>query len=194
LTESLLKVGLIGEGHKPEPLTESQIAIDRLIAEGDAIAVDGATFTVLETPGHSDCSLSFHEPDRGILVISDATGFYVPEGYWWPCYFVDYGCYVSSIERLAGLRAKVLCLSHNGAVKGADAVRAYFDDALAATRAYHQRIVDEAKAGKGVREIAGALGAEVHARAGLLPVDFFQKNCALLVKASLAHEGIGEGG
>lgn len=191
LTDSLLKAGLITDAHRPEPLTEAQIAVDEIIGEGDTIAVDdGVAFTVLETPGHSDCSLSFHEPRQGILVISDATGFYMPPDDWWPCYFVDYGCYLSSIERLAALRAEVLCLSHNTAITGKDDVRAYFDKAIAATRAYHDRIVAEAKAGKGIREIAGQLGAEVHAKAGLLPVDFFQKNCALLVKQSLVHEGI----
>ena len=33
---------------------------------------------VLHTPGHSDGSLSFHEPDRSILLVSDATGYYMP--------------------------------------------------------------------------------------------------------------------
>ena len=190
LTEALAQAGLIGDQHRPEPLTEAQIAVDRVIEEGDRITVDGMSFVVLETPGHSDCSLSFHEPLQKILVISDATGFYVPPDYWWPCYFVDYGCYLSSIERLAALDAEVLCLSHNGAITGAADVKAYFGGAIAATRAYHQRIIAEARAGKGVRDIAGRLGAEIHQRTGLLPLDFFQKNCALLVKRSLEHEGI----
>ena len=191
LTESLLKAGLIADAHRPQPLTEEQIAVDRVIGEGDAIAVDAdVAFTVLETPGHSDCSLSFHEPEQKILIISDATGFHIPGDYWWPCYFTDYGTYLSSIERLAALGAEVLCLSHNAVITGADDVRAYFARATAATEAYHARIVAEARAGEGVREIAGRLGAEVHERAGLLPLGFFQKSCAVLVKQSLAHEGI----
>ena len=95
------------------------------------------------------------------------------------------------MKRLAGLPAEVLCLSHNAAVKGADDVRAYFEQAIAATQAYHARIVAEAKAGRPVRQIAEQLGAEVHARTQLMPLEFFQKNCGLLVKLSLRHEGIG---
>ena len=191
LTESLLKAGLISDAHRPQPLAEEQIAVDRVIGEGDTIAVAaGRSFSVLETPGHSDCSLSFHEAVEQILVISDATGYYVPDGYWWPCYFTGYGTYLSSIERLAALRAHVLCLSHNAVIKGAADVAAYFDGAIAATMAYHQRIVEQARAGKGVREIAEGLGAEVYERVQLLPLVFFQKNCSLLVKQSLAHEGI----
>jgi glyoxylase-like metal-dependent hydrolase (beta-lactamase superfamily II) len=205
LTESLRTAGLIADRHRPQPLASPQIAVDRVLQEGDAVAVAaGVAFEVLETPGHSECSLSFHEPRARILVISDATGYYVPasadasagrpEGCWWPNYFVGYAPYLRSIERLAGLGAEVLCLSHNGAVTGAGDVAAYLRGALAATRAYHERIVAEARAGKSAREIAEALGAEVHAKTQLLPLDFFQKNCAFLVTQSLRHEGMEQEG
>jgi glyoxylase-like metal-dependent hydrolase (beta-lactamase superfamily II) len=191
LTGSLLQAGWIGEEHRPPPLTARQIAVDRTVKEGDAIAVGGKAFRVMETPGHSDCSLSFYEPDERILLISDATGYYLPGlNAWWPNYFADYGAYLRSIRRLAGMEAELLCLSHNGAVRGADDVRTYFAAALEATEAYHRRIVEETRGGKPVRQLAEELGREAHERSPLLPVDFFQKNCAILVKQSLKHEGI----
>ncbi len=191
LTQSLLQAGLIAERHRPQPLAAPQIPVDRLLKEGDAVAVGGGVaFQVLETPGHSDGDLSFFEPAEKVLVLSDATGYYIPEGYWWPNYFGDYATYLRSMERLAGLGANLLCLSHNGVIAGADDAAAYLRGAIAATVAYHQRIVADARGGKNPREIAEALGAEVHAKTQLLPLDFFQKNCALLVKQSLEHEGI----
>ena len=192
LSSSLLKAGLITDAHRPQPFTEKQIAVDRAIKEGDTIVVGERTFfDVLQTPGHSDCSLSFHDPRHHILIISDATGYYMPEhNFWWPNYFSDYAAYVKSMERLAGMGAEILCLSHNGVLQGADDVKAYFSGAIAATKKYHERIVAEAKAGKPVREIAEALGAEIYQKTQLLPLDFFQKNCGVLVKQSLRHEGI----
>ena len=191
LTDSLIKAGLITDQHRPKPLAEKQITVDRVIKEGDTIEIDGVSFNVLESPGHSQCSLSFHEPGDGILIMSDATGYYMPEhNCWWPCYFVDYGGYLDSIRRLAELNADVLCLSHNGAIKGADDVKSYFSGAISATEQYHRRIIDEREAGKSVRQIAEELGGEVHQKTQLLPVDFFQKNCGLLVKQSLRHEGM----
>jgi glyoxylase-like metal-dependent hydrolase (beta-lactamase superfamily II) len=155
----------------------------------------GAAFQVVETPGHSECSLSFYEPSDRLLVISDAAGYYLPEhGHWWPNYFTGYAAYVNSLARLAKLGARVLCLSHNGAIRGTSAVTACFRDALAATRAYHERIVADARAGKAPQQTAAELGAEIHERTPLLPLDFFQKNCAVLVKQSLAHEGIEQKG
>ncbi|MDD4267623.1 MAG: MBL fold metallo-hydrolase [Pirellulales bacterium] len=190
LTGAMLKAGRITEQQRPEALKEMKIGVDRLLQEGDKIEVGGLAFNVLETPGHSECSLSFHQPDRGILIISDATGYYMPQpGQWWPNYFSGYGPYLASIERLAALDAEILCLSHNGAVLGGPSVGDYFDGVLAATRAYHARIIAETRAGKSIRDLAGELGEEIHAIAPLMPLDFFQKNCGLLVKQSLKHEG-----
>ena len=135
LTGALMKAGVIKEEHRPKPFSDRQIAVDRTLKDGDEVAVDsGAGFGVLETPGHSDCSLSFYEPRRKILLISDASGYYLPEhDYWWPNYFTDYGAYLGSMRRLAALDAEILCLSHNAVVKGADDVASYFTGAISAT-------------------------------------------------------------
>jgi glyoxylase-like metal-dependent hydrolase (beta-lactamase superfamily II) len=192
LTSSLLAAGRITEQHRRPPIAEPRIAVDRVLREGDLVtAEEGVVFQVLATPGHSDCSLSFFEPQLRILIISDVTGYYLPEqDCWWPNYFSDYAANVASIERLAALEAEVLCLSHNAAIRGTEAVAAYFRDALAATRAYHERIVAEARSGKPAQAIAEMLGAEVYQKTQLLPLDFFQKNCGLLVKSSLRQAGI----
>jgi len=191
LTGALLKAGAIGEQHKAEPLTEKTIAVDRIIKEGDTIEVDGLKFQVLETPGHSDCSLSFYEPAARVLLVSDASGYYLPaHDYWWPNYFGNYATYMASMRRLAGFDCEVLCLSHNAAIRGAGDVQTYFRRAIEATEQYHERILAEARAGKGVRQIAEELGSEVYQMTQLLPLDFFQKNCGLLVKHSLKHAGV----
>lgn len=192
LAGSLVRAGLVPDGGPPEPLAENRIAVEHVLRDGDSLTVDdGVAFRVLATPGHSDCLLSFHEPAAKVLIISDATGYYAPQlDYVWPNYFTDYGAYVGSIERLAELQAEVLCLSHNAVIRGAEDIATYFDFVLTVTKAYHARIVGEAQAGKAVREIAAALGAEVYEKTPLMPLDFFQKNCALLVKQSLRHAGL----
>ena len=188
LTEELIKAGSITEKHRPQPLTEKQIAVDKILADGDTLTVGRRKFDVLATPGHSDCSLSFHESATRLLIISDATGYYIPDsGYFWPNYFADYGAYLESIRRLATLDAEIVCLSHNAAVKGAQAVKAYLEAAAASTEAYHERIVTEIGAGKSPDEIARQLSIEVHEKTQLLGVEFFQKNCELLVKQSATY-------
>ena len=194
LTAALTKAGTITEEYHPKPLDQMAIPVDRIIKQGDQIAVDGVSFDVLETPGHSDCSLSFFEPTGKILIIADATGYYVPDQhYWWPNYFTGYGAYLGSIERLAALDAEVLCLCHNAVITGAEEITSYFDDAIAATKACHEQILADRESGKSVREIAERIGTEVYEKTPLMPVEFFQKNSGLLVKQSLRFAGVDEG-
>ena len=191
LTEALIKAGSITEQHRPQPLTENRIPVDQTLSEGDIVTVGDLKFTCLATPGHSDDSQSFHEPNRGILIIADATGFYLPESeYFWPNYFSDYEAYVGSIRRLAALNAEILCLGHNAVIKGGEAVKAYFAAAIDATDTWHQRIVEAAEGqDKDPGMIAADLGAEVYAQTQLLSLDFFQKNCELLAKQSVKYAG-----
>jgi glyoxylase-like metal-dependent hydrolase (beta-lactamase superfamily II) len=192
LTQWLLSQGAITEQQRPTPLAEFKIPVDATIKEGDTVTVGDLRFGVLATPGHSECQLAFYEPKAGLLIASDATGFFMPEydQTWWPNYFTDYGQYMNSIRKLAALDARVLCLSHNAVVTGAEAVKSYFARVIAATEAYHQRIVAAVKSGTPVKTLAEQLGAEAHARGGRLALDFFQKSCASLIKLSLKHEGI----
>jgi len=191
LTDVLRKAGVVALDAAITALAENRIAVDRTVRDGDTLLIGQREWTVLETPGHSDCSISLHEPAAGVLIISDATGYLFPAGdAWWPNYFSSYTAYVRSIERLAGLDAEIVCLSHNGAIRGREAVRSYFAGALDATRQYHERIVTETKAGKPARQIAEELGAEIHRQTPVLPLDFFQKNCSLMVRQSLKHEGL----
>lgn len=192
LTGALSAAGLIDAEHKRPPMTDKLIPIDRVLNDGDVVQVDdGIEYCVMATPGHSECSLSFHEPKDNVLIISDATGYYLPDAsWWWPNYFTNYGAYLASIERLAEVGAEVVCLSHNAVIRGKEDVAAYFEGAIASTKAFHERIINETRSGKSVREIAETLGAEVHEKSPLMPVDFFQKNCGLLAKLSLRHEGM----
>ena len=186
-TSVRVAAGTINESHTPEPLSVMKIPVDTVLGEGQTIG----PFTAIETHGHSDCGLSFHDPSAGVLVVSDATPYYFVEaGIYWPCYFTSYRRYMGSMRRLESLDAEVLCLGHSTAVTGTADIRAFFDGAIAATEAYHTRIVEEIGSGRDPRELANQLGEEIYARTQLLPVDFFQKNCALLVQQSMKHAGL----
>jgi len=149
---ALEEAGEFSPEHRRPPLGEMQISVDETLKDGDTIETGGVTLTVLQTPGHSDCSLSFHDAEFGSLIISDASGYYLPEpGFWWPNYFSDYGAYLDSLKRLRELNAETLCLSHNAAIRGSAQVKQYFDGAIQATEDDHAFIVEQTQEGKSVR-------------------------------------------
>lgn len=191
LTGALIALGSINESHRPEPLAEMRISVDTTIGNGDTV---GGGFNVIETHGHSDCGLSFHDATAGVLVVSDATPYYFTDAdLYWPCYFTNYSAYMGSMRRLESLDAEVLCLGHSTAIKGTADIRAFFDAAIEATETYHRRIVEEIGGGRNAEELANQLGEEIYAKTQLLPVQFFQKNCALLVQQSIKHAGLSAG-
>ncbi|MCP4377461.1 MAG: MBL fold metallo-hydrolase [bacterium] len=190
ITDSLLESGAIRIEHKPEPLDEMQIPVDCYQADGDILVIGDIEYNVLFTPGHSDCSLCFHNPSDGTLIVSDATGHFLPEGFWWPNYLSHYGEYLDSIKRLASLNASLLCLGHNAIITGVESVRTYFHDAMHAAELYHHRIIGELKSGKSVDEIANQLATEIHTKMKLMPLDFFQKSSRVLVKRTMEYEDI----
>ena len=101
LTASLARSGAIREGDRPATSAAGPMSVDRIVQEGDRIEIEDIVWDVLATPGHSECSISLYQARGGVLVISDATGYYLPQhGTWWPNYFGDYGAYVASMERL----------------------------------------------------------------------------------------------
>lgn len=85
--------------------------IDQTVKEGDIIKTGEFKFKVLETPGHTDGSISLYEEKRKILFTGDAWFGKNYQGRW---------CYPSgsktdskkTLERLKKLKIKILCPGH----------------------------------------------------------------------------------
>ena len=94
LTSFLARSGALDAPASPPSSAAGSMAVDRVIQDGDTIEVEESVWTVLATPGHSDCSISLHNAHGRVLIISDATGYYMPQrDAWWPNYFSDYRAY-----------------------------------------------------------------------------------------------------
>lgn len=50
---------------------KAQAPLDRVIGEGDTVALGGSTFAIWHTPGHSDGHLSFASPEAKIALVGD---------------------------------------------------------------------------------------------------------------------------
>jgi glyoxylase-like metal-dependent hydrolase (beta-lactamase superfamily II) len=86
---------------------------DRLLADGEILDLGGGLrFTVIATPGHSPGMACLYEPERKVLVVSDAVQGYGPPGAGLPLYFHSGRQYRASLERLAVLDVEVLVLGH----------------------------------------------------------------------------------
>ncbi|OPX39720.1 MAG: hypothetical protein B1H11_02280 [Desulfobacteraceae bacterium 4484_190.1] len=97
--------------------------LTRVLKEGDRIDLGGGVdIAIMETPGHSRCSITASAPALKLLFPSDAAplpvmregGFVVMANDSLPIYF-------QSLERMAALTVDGICYEHCGAVLGQDA-------------------------------------------------------------------------
>ncbi len=90
------------------------------VREGDTIDLGGVALKIYETPGHSNCSISAYEPDKGALFASDAMGIPFMDKLF-PSMNTNIDQFLNSLEKLKHLKVNVFCADHYGYVTGGEA-------------------------------------------------------------------------
>lgn len=110
------------------------------IGENEEIRLaDGQTIAVIETPGHTRCSISFLLKPENILFPGDAAGVVEKSGKIKPLFLSSYTQYERSLRKLIAIRADILALPHNTAIKGEGKVQDFLERSLQET----QKLKDE---------------------------------------------------
>ena len=127
------------------PLAEDDVFIepvktDSVLREGDEVEIGGEKLRVFETPGHSECSLSFLHDKSGTLFVSDACGLPLPSGRIWPTAFLDRVLYEKSLVKLMGLEPENLCTGHIPPMRDSKKIRRFFEKNLEAVDNFFSRI------------------------------------------------------
>jgi glyoxylase-like metal-dependent hydrolase (beta-lactamase superfamily II) len=109
-------------GAAREDLTVAPTRLDLALKEGDELDLGGLTCRVYETPGHTRDSLSFRFLEMDALFVGDACGVLEAE----PAphvrveFLSSYQDYLDSIEHIAALAPRTLCLAHRWVLTGDD--------------------------------------------------------------------------
>jgi glyoxylase-like metal-dependent hydrolase (beta-lactamase superfamily II) len=91
-----------------------------VVSEGTEIELGGLTVQILETPGHSSCSISAYVPEMRTLFPSDGGG--IPYGETiLPSGNSNFTKYQESLEKLQPLKVDLFCADHYGYVTGQEA-------------------------------------------------------------------------
>ena len=94
--------------------------IGSVVSEGSTIELGGLSVQILETPGHSSCSVSAYVPETRTLFPSDGGG--IPYGETiLPSGNSNFTKYQESLEKLQAFKVDRLCADHYGYVTGREA-------------------------------------------------------------------------
>ena len=90
--------------------------VDRIVREGDRIDLGGRSFLVFETPGHTNCSVSYAlEPDR-LFFINESMGCLIGDHQVISNVLKSYADAFASIEKCRAYDADALVVPHSGVV------------------------------------------------------------------------------
>ena len=90
------------------------------VSEGDRIELGGMEVQILETPGHSSCSISAYVPKMKALFASDGGGIPYRETIITPGNS-NFTLFQQSLEKLKDLEVAYLCADHYGYIVGGEA-------------------------------------------------------------------------
>jgi glyoxylase-like metal-dependent hydrolase (beta-lactamase superfamily II) len=110
----------------------------RVVSEGDRIDLGGLTLQILETPGHSSCSISAYVPEIRALFPSDGGGIPYKEIIL-PSGNSNFTEYQQSLEKLKSLAVALFCADHYGYVTGKDA-EGIIDRSIDAAKRYRAMV------------------------------------------------------
>lgn len=155
------------------------------VNESDIIPItSNRRIKVIETPGHTKCSVAFLLQPEKILFPGDATGLMEPNGTIRPLFFSKYMDYENSIKRLIKLEAHILALPHNHFIKGKDKVLQYLNRSLEVTQSTGREIADHLSRGMNSSEIAEILYTQKFASASFMgPREAVMINLRSMVKS-----------
>jgi glyoxylase-like metal-dependent hydrolase (beta-lactamase superfamily II) len=131
----------------------ADLIVDRVVNEGDVLTAGDTAISVMETPGHTNCSLSYYFAGDDLLVLSESAGTRHGSHTAASAFIVSYRDSVETIRRAQRMAPRRILISHAGPESG-DGATQYLKDALAATGTAAEWILAEHRSGKSVDEIA----------------------------------------
>jgi glyoxylase-like metal-dependent hydrolase (beta-lactamase superfamily II) len=183
MNEVLVKLGGV-KSPELDLSVEQSIPVGRVVKEGDGIELGGGVrIEVYEAPGHSRCSLAFFLlPDQAIFS-GEAMGYYNGRGKVLSEGLSEFQAYLDSMEKMAKLPAKYICLPHNGILTG-DEAGSYFRLAHESGVKFRQEVQDFFRQSRTDEEIIRHyVDQDYQGLIRLQPESVFRQNLTAMLKA-----------
>jgi len=110
----------------------TEVAVTRTVGGGDCLRCGDLTLEVIDTPGHSSCSIAIYIPQEKALFPSDAAGVFFG-GQMQPTANSNYNLYQQSLEKLVTYDVNAVLPEHFGAALGEEA-RTYLTRSIEAAK------------------------------------------------------------
>ncbi|RJR21765.1 MAG: MBL fold metallo-hydrolase [Desulfobacteraceae bacterium] len=161
-------------------------ALTRTLKEGDRIDLgSGVEVSILETPGHSKCSITAYSPGLNLLFPSDAAPLPVLENGGFVVMANDsLPTYLQSLARMADLTVDGICYEHCGAILG-PAAQTALEESLKLTKEKIDFYRQALASGVDKRELAHSEVKKIldNSRFGLITEEILMQVCLSMLES-----------
>lgn len=95
------------------------IEVERVVGDGDVLTCGDVNLQVLETPGHSTCSISLYMPEEKAIFVSDAVGISLGDKVFTAANS-NFDQYMQSLEKIFAFNPDIILSEHRGGRTGED--------------------------------------------------------------------------
>ena len=116
--------------------------VDLVLEDGQEVELgDGLSVRAMATPGHTRDFMSYHIPERKILIGSEAVGCAAMNGYVVSDCLVSYDDFMSSLKKLSHLEVDILAQGHHFVYTGED-VPAFFERSIRSAVRFREMVLE----------------------------------------------------
>lgn len=158
------------------------LKVDIPVCDGDKITAGDMTFTVVNLPGHTRCSVGFYLESKKLLLSCESLGVFDGEGRVVPSFLVGYQMSLDSIRKAQGLDIENVVVPHYGYLDK-EQTSFYLQEAYRSTVKVAEDIVNLMKKG-GTKQEALELFKEEFYHGNvkeMYPVDAMELNTGIMI-------------
>lgn len=158
------------------------LRVDIAVADGDEIVAGDMTFTAINLPGHTKCSIGYYCKERKLLLSCESIGVYNGEGDVLPIYLVGYQMALDSIKRIKNLDIESVLVPHFGVLNG-DEAKLYVEKAEQSAVSTANQIISSLKCGLSKAEIADNFIDKIYHGyvKEIYPIDALKLNTSIMI-------------
>ena len=170
-------------GERVRDIKVDGMRVDRVLKEGDTVDLGGRYLRVYETPGHTDCSLTYHLLPDDILFLTESVGLVRGPKLMHASILKDYRQCIASARKCAAIGSKHLVSCHYGLVPEWYSEQ-YFTDFLRVAEEQYGLVRDMMARGEDrdaiIKEYTARYWSDI--RGNSQPFDAFMENTRIIVR------------
>ena len=160
--------------------------VDITVGEGDRVE----EFEVIETPGHTRCSVSFIFPEKRIIFVGDAAGVEEEGGYIRPQFLSSYSAYLDSLKKILRYSHLDLAMGHGGIFQGPEAEE-FLKRSIRRTEEFRREIEELYKKTGDPEKVAELIYEKEYIGMGIKqPREAYMINLKAMIKAVLKESAL----